>query len=83
MWILYTIVIVVIGGIALVGTLIAGKQVNQTIKSMEEMDPNEQTKPVRAHHFKDEKKNLSVLVWIYVLAFLGAIVAATLYMMFR
>lgn len=82
MFILYTVVIIFIGIIALVGTLVAGRQVDRTIETLDNLSVEEQEKHLRDHHFKNEKRNLGILTWIYVVTFLIAIAGAVMYMAF-
>ncbi|WEG14709.1 hypothetical protein PU629_10320 [Pullulanibacillus sp. KACC 23026] len=80
MFTLFVIVIVLIGIGAIVGTLIAGKQVEKQIETMDKLPQEEQEKYLKAHHFSDYKKNLGVLTWIYVITFIVAIIGAAVYM---
>lgn len=82
MSIIYIVVIVSIGLIALVGTLIAGRQVDKTIEALDNVQLEEQDKRLRDHHFSDTKHNFRVLTWIYVITFLTAIIGAFVYIAF-
>jgi hypothetical protein len=82
MFTIFVIVIVLIGVVAIVGTLIAGKQVEQTIETLDHLPQEEQERHLKAHHFSDYKKNLGVLTWIYVVTFAVAIIAAAVYMIY-
>jgi len=64
------IVIIVIGLASLIGTLYAGKQVNNTIKKVEQATPEEEEELLKANYYKNYKSNISLMTWIYVLLFI-------------
>jgi len=78
----FVIVILLIGAAAIVGTHIAGKQVERTIETLDQLPQEEQESYLKSHHFSDPKKNLGVLTWIYVVTFAAAILAAAIYMIY-
>jgi hypothetical protein len=82
MFTLFVIVIVLIGVVAIVGTLVAGKQVEKTIETLDHLPQEEQESYLKSHHFSDPKKNLGVLTWIYVITFVVAILTAAIYMIY-
>ncbi|MGV3487852.1 MAG: hypothetical protein ACO1OC_04615 [Tuberibacillus sp.] len=77
------VVIVLIGAASLVGTLYAGKQVNKTIKTLDEASPDEQEALLKANYYKSAKTNVSLMVIIYVLLILAFAVGLGLYIYFR
>lgn len=79
---IFVVVIVLIGVIAIVGTLVAGRQVENTIETLDQLPQEEQEKYLKTHHFSDPQKNLGVLTWIYVVTFAVSIIAAAIYMIY-
>lgn len=64
------IVVILIGAASLIGTLYAGKQVNDTIKNVEQAGEEEQEKLLKANYYSSSKSNISLMLGIYVLLFI-------------
>jgi len=77
------IVIILIGVASLVGTLYAGKQVNDTIKTLDEASPDEQEALLKANYYKSPKSNVGLMVIIYVLLIAAFAIGLGLYIYFR
>ncbi|MGV3488847.1 MAG: hypothetical protein ACO1OC_09715 [Tuberibacillus sp.] len=59
-------VIILIGIASLIGTIYAGKQVNNTIKNVENAKPEEQEQLLKANYYKSYKSNIGLMTGIYV-----------------
>jgi hypothetical protein len=76
-------IVLFIGVISLVGTLIAGRQVDHTIQTLNEASPEREEDLLKAHHFKSHQSNFGVLTLIYVVMFIVVILAAVIYFIVR
>ncbi|MFC4617688.1 hypothetical protein ACFO4N_02970 [Camelliibacillus cellulosilyticus] len=75
------IIVVLIGVASLVGTLYAGRQVNQTIDKMEQATPEEQESLAKANYYKSHRSNFKLLTMIYLVLFVIAIIAFAVYLL--
>ncbi|GGH87284.1 putative membrane protein [Pullulanibacillus pueri] len=78
----YIITFVIIGVLALIGTIFAGIQVNKSMQKLEEASQEEEKELLNSNHFKSHKTNFKVLTLIYVFTFLIAIIFI-LFLFFR
>lgn len=75
-------VIIFIGVISLVGTIIAGIQVNKTTKKIKEQkEQNKNTEALlKANYYKSNRSNVGILTIIYVIMFIGFILFIPIYL---
>ncbi|MFC7392897.1 hypothetical protein [Scopulibacillus cellulosilyticus] len=84
MYAVLTVLIILVGVIALFSTLLVGKEVNTTIKKLEEtVSQEEHDKLLKEHYFKSKRVNILVLIFIYAATFLLAIIAMVIYIVNR
>ena len=79
---LLVIFIILIGVAALIATLYAGKQVNNTIKVIDEADPEVHEELLKANYYKNPKSNFSIMIIIYIILFCMFIFGFAAYRLF-
>ncbi len=84
MYVILSAAVIIIAIAALVITLFVGREVDSTIKTLENTkDKAEHEKLLKAGYFSNSKTNIRVLTLIYAITFLLAIAALIIYFSIR
>jgi flagellar basal body-associated protein FliL len=64
------VIVILIGVLSLAGTLYAGRQVNETIKTVDQAKSEYQENLLKANYYRNHKSNFSLMISIYVVLFM-------------